>query len=78
MLDTKLAATCSKAYKLYLVKWERLSDSCNSWITEAELLKHSREVTAGDLEPGGSEILKEEEDDAEHGFGDTTADLIHD
>ena len=67
MLDTKLAATRSKAYKLYLVKWEGLQDSYNSWVTEAELLKHSREVTAGDLEPGGSEILKEEEEDAEHG-----------
>ena len=66
MLDTKLAATHSKAYKLYLVKWEGLSESYNSWITEAELLKHSREVIAGDLEPGGSKILKEEEDDAEH------------
>ena len=78
MLDTKLAATRSKAYKLYLVKWEGLSDSYNSWIIEAELLKHIREVTTGDLEPGCSEILKEEEDDAEHGFGDTTADLIRD
>ena len=76
MLDTKLAATHSKAYKLYLVKWKGLPDSYNSWITEAELLKHNREVTTGDLEPGGSEILKEEEDDAEHGFGDITADSI--
>ena len=66
VLDTKLAATHSKAYKLYLVKWEGLPDSYNSWIMKAELLKHNREVTAGDLEPWGSEILKEEEDDAEH------------
>jgi hypothetical protein len=62
VLDTKLAATRSKAYKIYLVKWEGLSNSYNSWITEVELIKHSREVTAGDLELGGSKILKEEED----------------
>ena len=66
VLDTKLATTRSKSYKLYLVKWEGLPDSYNSWIIEAELLKHNQEVTAGDLELGGSEILKEEEDDAEH------------
>ena len=35
VLDTKLAATRSKAYKLYLVKWEEPFDSYNSWITEA-------------------------------------------
>ena len=68
VLDTKLTTTRSKAYKLYLVKWEGLPDSYNSWITEAELLKHNQEVTAGDLEPGDSEILKEEENDAEHGI----------
>ena len=33
---------------------------------QASTLKYSRGITAGDLEPGGSEILKEEEDDAEH------------
>ena len=32
VLDTKLVATCSKAYKLYLVKCKGLSDSYNSWI----------------------------------------------
>ena len=74
MLDT----THSRDYKLYLVKWEGLPDSYNFWIIGAELLKHNREVTVGDLEPGGSEILKETEDDAEHGFGDITADLIRD
>ena len=67
VLDTKLVATCSKAYKLYLVKWEGLSYSYNSWITEAELLKHNQAVTRGNLEPRDSEILKEEEEDAEHG-----------
>jgi hypothetical protein len=55
VLDTKLAATRSKAYKLYLVKWEGLSDSYNSWITEAELLKHNREVTTGTW---NQEVLK--------------------
>ena len=66
VLDTKLTTTRSKDYKLYLVKWKGLSDSYNSWITEAELLKHIREVTVGELEPGGSEILKEEEEDVEN------------
>ena len=36
VLDTKVAPTHSKAYKLYLVKWEGLSDSYNSWIAEEE------------------------------------------
>ena len=31
VLDTKLTATHSKAYKLYIVKWEGLSNSYNSW-----------------------------------------------
>ena len=33
VLDTKLATTRSKAYKLYLVKCKGLMDSYNSWIT---------------------------------------------
>jgi hypothetical protein len=62
----KLTATRSKDYNLYLVKLEGLFDAYNSWITEEELLKHNQGVTIGDLEPRGSEILKEEEDDSEH------------
>ena len=78
MLNTKLAATRSKAYKLYLVKWERLYNSYKSWIIEAELLKHNQEVTTDDLEPWGSKILKEEEDDAEHRILNITTVSIHD
>jgi hypothetical protein len=43
----KLAATCSKAYKLYLVKWEGLSDSDKSWIIESELFKHNERLQQG-------------------------------
>ena len=66
VIDTKLSGTRSQAYKLYLVKWEGLPDSFNSWITESELFKHSQDKSPNKLEPGGSETLKDEEDDAEH------------
>ena len=39
----------------------------------------SRRILASNsIVPGGSEILKEEEEDVEHGFKDITTDLIRD
>ena len=65
-LDTKLVATRSTSYNLYFVKWESQLNSYNNRITKDHLLKYSRATTPCDLELGGSEFLREGEDDAEH------------